>query len=71
MQTMQDDGYIDLPKLDILIEKMRHQKLNILGLCETGWSTNGSFKRGDHTIIFSGNFKGGSRGVAVILRLFQ
>ena len=46
MQTMQDDGYIDLPNLDTLFEEMRHQKVNILGL--------------------SGNFKEGSRRLAVI-----
>ena len=66
MQTMQEEGNIDLAKLDILIEEMKHQKLNILGLCETRWSGKGKFVRGDHTIVFSGSPKVGHRGVAVI-----
>ena len=38
MQTMLSDSHIDLYKLDLLIEEMKIQKLNILGLCETRWS---------------------------------
>ena len=67
MQTMLSDSHIDLYKLDLLIEEMKIQKLNILGLCETRWSGEGCFKRGDYEIHFSGNSKGGLYGVAIIL----
>ena len=67
MQTMQEDGHIDLAKLDLLIEEFKEQKLNILGLCETRWSGEGQFKRGEYTVVHSGSDKGGHRGVAVIL----
>ena len=65
--NMQEDGHIDLAKLDLLIEEFKEQKLNILGLCETRWSGEGQFKRGEYTVVHSGSDKGGHRGVAVIL----
>ena len=68
MQTMQEDGgHIDLAKLDLLIDEFKEQKLNILGLCETRWSKEGQFSRGEYTVVHSGSDKGGHRGVAVIL----
>ena len=41
--------------------------MNITGLCETRWSGEGVFEKEGHTIIFSGNKKGGNHGVAIIL----
>ena len=35
---MVKDKHIDLGNLDLLLEKINHQRLNILGLCETRWS---------------------------------
>ena len=68
MQTMQENGgHVDLAKLDLLIEEFKEQKLNILGLCETRWSKQGRFNRGEYTVVHSGSEKGGHKGVAVIL----
>ena len=51
----------------MLIEEFKEQKLNNLGLCETRWSKQGVFNRGEYTIVHSGSEKGGNKGVAVIL----
>ncbi|RUS86947.1 hypothetical protein EGW08_005272 [Elysia chlorotica] len=68
MQTMQENGgHIDLAKLDLLLVEFKEQKLNILGLCETRWSKQGKFNRGEYTVVHSGSEKGGHKGVAVIL----
>ena len=67
MQTMLDDKHVDLYKLDLLIEEMKQQNLHVLGLCETRWSGEGCFKRGDYEVQFSGSKKTGLYGVAVIL----
>ena len=67
MQTMLDDGHMDLAKLDLLLDEMDQEKINILGLCEIRWSKEGKFSRGDHTVIYSGNAKGGDYGIGIIL----
>jgi len=41
--------------------------MNITGLSETRWKKEGHFTMGNHTIIYSGNGKGGSRGVGIVL----
>jgi len=41
--------------------------MNITGLSETRWKKEGHFTMGNHTIIHSGNEKGGSKGVGIVL----
>ena len=54
-------------KLELLLKELEDHIVNITGLCETRWKGEGVFELGDHTIVFSGNDRGGSRGVAIIL----
>ena len=62
VQTMMPEG-----KLELLLKELEDHIVNITGLCETRWKGEGVFELGDHTIVFSGNDRGGSRGVAIIL----
>lgn len=62
VQTMMQAG-----KLQLLIKELKRLNMNITGICETRWKSRGHFKSDDHLVIFSGNEKGGDRGVAVIL----
>ena len=41
--------------------------MSITGLCEVRWSGEGLFVQGEHTIIYSGNSKGGSNREAIVL----
>ena len=69
-------------KLPILLQELNSLDMNITGLCETRWEGQGKFSmtidiegveeeeevtRVNHTIYYSGNEKGGQRGVAVVL----
>ena len=58
-------------KLDLLLEELKDNEINITGLSETRWKKvngkDGVFKKGEHTIVFSGTEKDGQSGVAVIL----
>ena len=62
VQTM-----MELGKLDLLLKELDRSQMNITGLCEVRWSGEGKFRHGDYTIVYSGNEKGGSRGVAIVL----
>ena len=66
VRTMLPEG-----KLDLLLEELNDHKINITGLCETRWKGEGIFSKGDHAVVFSGNEKGGQRGVAIILDKFH
>lgn len=58
-------------KLDLLLEELKDNEIDITGLSETRWKKvngkDGVFKKGEHTIVFSGTEKDGQSGVAVIL----
>lgn len=41
--------------------------MNITGLSETRWKKEDRFIMSNHTIIHSGNEKGGSKGVGIVL----
>ena len=57
-------------KLELLLQELKDNQTNITGLSETRWGKregkDGVFKRGEHTIVFSGD-KSGENGVAIIL----
>ena len=57
---------LEMGKLHLLINKLKHQKLNITGLCERRWRSGGHFSFEDHLIIYSGGDKS-EAGVAIIL----
>ena len=57
---------LEMGKLHLLINKLKHQKLNITGLCECRWRGGGHFSFEDHLIIYSGGDKS-EAGVAIIL----
>ena len=63
VRTMLPEG-----KLNLLLRELDDHEINITGLSETRWKGEGGvFNLGDHTIVFSGNEKGGSKGVAIVL----
>lgn len=55
-------------KLEELVIQMKKTDLDILGICETRWEGNGDYIKDDLRIIHSGNPKGGTNGVAIVLR---
>ena len=57
---------LEMGKLHLLINELKHQKLNITGLCECRWRAGGHFFFEDHLIIYSGGDKS-EAGVAIIL----
>ena len=59
---------LEMGKLHLLINELKHQKLNITftGLCECRWHSSGHFSFEDHLIIYSGGDKS-EAGVAIIL----
>lgn len=61
VRTMKD-------KLEELVIQMKKTDLDILGICETRWEGNGDYIKDDLRIIHSGNPKGGTNGVAIVLR---
>jgi hypothetical protein len=56
--------------LELLTREMNRCKVNILGISEMRWSGKGHFSTDDHTIYYSGNEKGGDRGVAFVTSNF-
>ena len=58
---------LELGKLQLLLQELDTLHIGITGLCEHRWKNDGKFTNGNHTIYFSGNEKGGSNGVAIIL----
>ena len=52
--------------LELLTRQMDRCRVNILGIAELRWSGKGHFSTDDHTIYYSGNEKGGNKGVAFI-----
>ena len=62
VQTM-----LELGKLCLLVKELERSKMNITGLCEVRWSGHGLFTVDEHAVLYSGNEKGGSRGVAIVL----
>ena len=57
---------LEMGELHLLINELKHQKLNISGLCECRWRGGGHFSFEDHLIIYSGDDKS-EAGVAIIL----
>ena len=57
---------LEMGKLHLLINELKHQKLNITGLCECRWRGGGHFSFEDHLIIYNGGDKS-EAGVAIIL----
>lgn len=55
-------------KLEELKLQMKKANLDILGLCETRWSSNGDFKSDEFRVIHSGSEKRGQKGVAIVLK---
>ena len=57
-------------KLLLLLQELEDNQINITGLSKTRWGKrdgkDGVFKKGEHTIVFSGD-KSGENGVAIIL----
>ena len=55
-------------KLNTIINEMSRNYIQILGISETNWNDNGSFRSTDGcTVLFSGKDSGYSHGVVVIL----
>ena len=53
--------------LELLTREMDRSKVQLLGLSEVRWKGKGHFTTDDgHTVYFSGNEKGGQRGVAFV-----
>lgn len=63
---MQEKHHIDLAKLQLLLEELKDQEIVTVGLCETRWSKEGKFSQEElrQEVLFSGNEKVGSHGVA-------
>lgn len=62
VQTM-----LEMGKLNLLVKELERSQMNITGLVEVRWRGEGKFSHGDHTIVYSGNEKGGQNGVAIVL----
>ena len=57
---------LEMGKLHLFINELKHQKLDITGLCECRWRGGGHFSFEDNLIIYSRGDKG-EAGVAIIL----
>ena len=61
VRTMNSKG-----KLHNVLEEMKRNNLNVLGVSEVWWKEEGDFDSGDYRVIFSEG-KERQRGVAIIL----
>ena len=59
---------LEMGKLHLLIDELDYLKCGITGLAEVRWAGKGSFRtRKEYSVFYSGNEKGGQKGVALIL----
>ncbi|XP_022194934.2 craniofacial development protein 2-like [Nilaparvata lugens] len=54
-------------KLENAKQKMKRNRLDVMGMCEMRWEGNGELVSGDYKLFYSGEEKQGQHGVGVLL----